>query len=79
MDQGNDHEKLANAVSRFKTARVVISYYAHPALKAMYPNWTVVDCAMNKGTHNAGKRGNTGKKAPEILLINGTSYTGGAK
>ncbi len=67
------HTALAAALSRFKKTRVVVSYYAHPRLAELYPGWTVVDCAMNKGIHNAGKRGGTGKLAPEVLLINGPS------
>jgi DNA adenine methylase len=75
MHHGNDHERLASALARFKRARVVVSYYADPALKAMYPGWTQLDCTMTKGIHNAGKRGQVGKKAPECLLINGPSHT----
>lgn len=74
MHQGNDHERLATALARFKTARVVLSYYADPALAAMYPGWTIVNCSINKGIHNAGRRGGTGKIAPEVLLINGPSF-----
>lgn len=74
MTQGNDHERLATALQRFKKARVVVSYYDAPALKSLYPGWTIRDVAINKGTHNAGRRGGTGTKAPEVLLINGPSY-----
>lgn len=73
-----DHQRLAFALSRFKHARVVVSYYAHPSLADLYRGWTVIDCAMNKGLHNAGVRGNEGKLAPEVLLINGPAIGGEA-
>ncbi len=71
------HERLAEMLIRFKQARVVVSYYQHPRLADLYPAWTVVNCTLNKGLHNAGKRGTTGKAAPEVLLINGPSFTQG--
>lgn len=74
MGNMNDHERLATALGRFKVARVVVSYYAHPCLRDLYAQWTWRDCTINKGIHNAGKRGQGGKKAPEILLTNGPSY-----
>lgn len=71
------HERLAKLLSRFKQARVVVSYYDHHVIRKLYEGWTLVDCSINKGLHNAGKRGQTGAKAPEVLLINGPSYTEG--
>jgi len=70
-----DHARLAKLLRRFESARVVVSYYQHPRLIELYQGWTVVDCTLNKGLHNAGKRGQTGTAAPEVLLINGKSYT----
>jgi DNA adenine methylase len=77
---GDDHTQLARAVSRFTKARVVVSYYAHDRLADLYPpdRWTLRDCSINKGIHNAGKRGSDARTAPEVLLINGPSYAGGA-
>ncbi len=72
-----DHARLAKALHRFRKTRVVVSYYRHPSLEALYRGWTVVDCAMNKGLHNAEVRGNVGKEALEILIINGPSWSGG--
>ena len=72
-----DHGRLAELLRRFKAARVVVSYYAHPLLAGLYPGWTVVDCEMAKGLSNQGQRGRGGKeKAPEVLLINGRSFSG---
>lgn len=72
------HRRLAKALSRFMGggARVVVSYYRHPLLEELYPRgqWTRRDCTINKGLHNAGIRGTTGKAAPEVLIINGPSY-----
>jgi DNA adenine methylase len=69
-----DHDRLATLLKRFKAARVVISYYDHPIIRGLYDGWTFVDCTITKGLHNAGKRGQEAKAAPEVLIINGPSY-----
>lgn len=68
----DDHQRMADAVSRFKKARVVVSYYAHPRLRALYPpeRWTTVDCSRAKHMSNASEGSGT---APEVLLVNGPS------
>lgn len=71
----DDHTRLADLLNRFENARIVVSYYQHIRLAELYPGWTVVNCTMNKGLHNSGQRGSKGKAAPEVLLINGPSYT----
>lgn len=70
----DDHERLADAVKRFRWARIVTSYYAHPRLAQLYPGWTVRDCARSKNL--ASQKGRTGNDAVanEVLLINGSSY-----
>jgi DNA adenine methylase len=73
----DDHTRLADALGRFKRARVVVSYYAHPRLAELYPGWTVRDCTQNKNMSNFTGRGERYSKSPEVLLINGPSYTGG--
>jgi DNA adenine methylase len=70
----DDHARLADLLRRFKSARVVVSYYAHPRLQELYPGWTVVDCTTNKNMASVTS-GNAVRKAPEVLLINGKSYT----
>lgn len=70
--------RLATALRRFTRTRVVISYYDHPDLAALYPGWTRVDCAMTKALVSQGRRGVANEtKAPEVLLINGPSLSGG--
>ena len=74
----DDHTRLAASLARFVKARVVVSYYAHERLAELYPaRWTHIDCTMTKGIHNAGKRGSESRKAPEVLIVNGPSYTEG--
>jgi DNA adenine methylase len=75
----DDHARLAEALGRFKRARVIVSYYEHPAIREMYAGWTVLDCTMAKAMSNQGMRdkGGDAAVAPEILLINGPSYTAG--
>lgn len=72
-----DHAKLAISLERFQKSRVVVSYYRHELLSKYYPKdrWTHRCMALNKGLHNAGKRGSEAKEAPEVLLINGESFS----
>lgn len=67
----DDHRRLAEALRRFKLARVVVSYYASPALADLYPDWTVLDCSRHKHLHVQNSRGTNRKEAPEVLLVNG--------
>lgn len=54
-----------------------MSYYDHPDLADMYPGWTKVLVPVTKAMASQGQRDSVGKKviAPEVLLINGPSYT----
>lgn len=73
--ESDDHRRLADLVKRFKNARVIVSYYEHPLLDELYAGWTFVRCPVNK----AMCRGITGAvEAPEVLIINGESVTGGS-
>jgi DNA adenine methylase len=74
MSQMNDHERLAAAVSRFTKARVIVSYYAHPALDQLYKGWTRVTATVTKFFSNQVGGPCTRKDAPEVLLINGPSF-----
>lgn len=67
-----DHQRLAQALGRFRKARVVVSYYEHPDLADLYPGWQKIDCTMTKALVNQGMRDANGEaaKAPEVLLIN---------
>lgn len=66
-----DHERLALALRRFRRARVVVSYYAHPRLAELYPGWAVVPVGMAKGMVNSGRLSAGRCDAPEVLLVNG--------
>lgn len=65
-----DHVRLAVALSRFRKARVVVSYYADPRLAELYPGWRQVECARNKHLSLQSRRGARGDAAPEVLLVN---------
>lgn len=72
---GDDHQRLADLLGRFKRTRVVLSYYEHPEIDVMYPTWNKIDCSRSKIISNAGNgeyRGPT--KAPEVLIVNGPAY-----
>jgi DNA adenine methylase len=69
------HRRLAKALQRFRKTRVVVSYYDHPDLAALYPGWTVHHETMSKSLVSQGRRGTQNDKtANEVLLINGPSY-----
>lgn len=73
--QEADHDRLAEALVRFRKARVVVSYYEHPRLAELYPAWTKVSIEVSKALGNANMRGARGMKATEVLLINGPSFS----
>jgi len=68
-----DHERLAGLLSGFTEARIVVSYYNHPKLKDLYPDWGRVEVTVTKSLSNQNKRGNKNKgtKTIEVLLVNG--------
>lgn len=75
-----DHDRLARALRRFRHTRVIVSYYQHPKLADLYPDWTVVRCSVPKAMGNMRRRDMSGSvSAPEVLLINGPAFTGSAK
>lgn len=72
-----DHNRLSSDLSRFKKARIVLSYYDHPLLEKLYPSpqWICRKMTRNKHLHQQNRRGQTGSRdAPEVLIINGPSY-----
>lgn len=69
------HHRLARELTRFRRARVVVSYYADPELPALYPGWSIVECTTQKNLHVQNRRGVGRCEAPEVLLINGRSFT----
>ena len=76
--EDDDHRRLAELLVRFKKTRVVVSYYEHPLLDGLYPDWTVRHLKANRALVNQGMRGRGGSvKAPELLLINGHSMVTG--
>jgi DNA adenine methylase len=69
-----DHQRLAQVLSRFRKARVVVSYYDHPQLQVLYPGWTKLDCSRAKSLSVQGQRGSKSETAPEVLLLNGPVF-----
>lgn len=70
------HDILAEALSRFKKARVVVSYYDCDAVRELYLRgpWRFVTHSRQKHLHAASGRGERKKTAPEVLIVNGPSY-----
>lgn len=72
----DDHARLAEILRRYTKARVVVSTYDCPRYRELYEGWTFVPKAMNKNLFNVGSRGERGKMAPEVLVVNGPSWSG---
>ena len=66
----SDHDRLAAALNRFKETRVVLSYYQHPELDRLYPDWLRIDATTTKGLVQSGSRAQGRVDAPEVLLVN---------
>lgn len=71
--KSDDHKRLAALLQRFKKTRVVVSYYDHPDLDQLYPAWTRRNFDLAKNTGHSSHRGKAGKRATEVLLLNGPS------
>lgn len=65
-----DHQRLVKAISRFRKARVIVSYYDDPLLDELYAGWT--KRILSEWKHRP-QNGVKKVKPPEILLINGPS------
>lgn len=73
-DFGNgDHQRLAELLRRFRHTRVVVSYYAHPLLAQLYPQWTRREIEVSKALAHQGARTASDARATEVLLLNGPS------
>ena len=73
----DDHERLRDILFSYKRARIVLSYYDCDRVRELYDGWTFVSHSRLKHLHNQ-RGGQGGKKAPELLIINGPSYGGSA-
>ncbi len=69
----DDHRRLADALARFKRARIVVSYYDHPLLAELYPadRWSVERIEVSKAMASQGKRDAANDvRAVECLIVN---------
>lgn len=74
-DDDNKHNLLAGILRSYREARVVVSYYDCPRVRRLYEGWTFIDKTRQKHLHAQNGRGARPKEAPEILIINGPSFT----
>ena len=72
----DDHTRLHDVLSAYRHARIVVSYYDCPRVRQLYAGWTFIDKTMNKNLHIKKDGGET-KEAPELLILNGPSFSGG--
>ncbi len=70
-----DHERLARSLSRFREARIVVSYYDHPEIRRFYEGWTIRPVVgAKKALCHSANNGHKGQHpAPELLICNGPS------
>lgn len=68
------HQRLRDALSEFKEARVVVSYYDCERVRELYQGWTFVEAPMQKNLNCAAARGERQKTANEVLIINGDPF-----
>jgi len=69
--EGADHQRLAELLARFNSARVVVSYYDHPKLAELYPSWQRIEIPVTRSLVSQGKRDKDNKvKVIEVLLVN---------
>lgn len=70
--EDDHHERLSVELSRFKKARVVVSYYGDPLLFDLYPEsaWTHHDFLRTKSLSVQGRRGAKVQAAPEVVIVN---------
>jgi DNA adenine methylase len=74
---GPDHRRLAEALRRFRHARVVVSYYDDPRLEGLYPGWQRRRIDVTKSLANQNRRDQEGSiSAVEVLLVNGDRARG---
>lgn len=66
----SDHCTLALMLNRFKRARIILSYYAHPILADLYPDWQQIEIRVTKAIAQIGKRESYRQRATEVLLLN---------
>ena len=68
-----DHDWLAEILSGFRRATVVVSYYDHPEVRRLYPpdHWEFHAVPIAKSLVKAGQRGGgENPTAPEVLIVN---------
>ena len=68
---GDDHKRLRDILSIYKKARIVVSYYDCPEIRALYAGWTFIESYRQKHLHAQNGRGARPKEAPEVLIVNG--------
>lgn len=71
----DDHSRLADQLRAFKRARVVVSCYDCPRYRELYDGWTFVECHRQKNLRRQNAAKHEAAEAPEVLIINGPSFT----
>lgn len=70
-ERQHTHAGLAQMLHRFKKARVVVSYYDHPLLAELYPDWEHIKLTRPKNLHLQNKVAAKREEVVEVLIMNG--------
>lgn len=69
--EASDHVRMAELLRRFKSTRVVVSYYDDPQLAELYPDWSRIEISVSKAMASQGARDKANNvRALEVLLVN---------
>lgn len=77
LRQADDHARLAAALRAYQHDRIVVSTYDCQRYRELFEGWTFIDKTRQKHLHSLGGRGSRPMDAPEVLIVNGPSFTGG--
>lgn len=73
----DDWTRIAEVLSAYKRARIVVSSYDCATVRRLFDGWTFVEHATNKALSQWSQRGSHREAVTELLIINGPSYTEG--
>lgn len=68
--ESGDHARLAEALSRFKRTRVVVSYMPHPLIRKLYKGWAIKRVVRPRRLGATFRRGAPQPHDTEWLIVN---------
>lgn len=68
--EDDDHQRLADILHGFRLAQIILSYYDHPQVHELYPDYQIERIAVTKSLASGGRRGHVPATAHELILMN---------